>query len=113
MRRYFREVLNVDPDDIWLHLCLGLEEAKLYYRAFLRAYVQDSERKFPILGPSEYEYRLTVTAAATVAERWRQLIAMADSALYAAKDSGRDRIMANPQANAAVTATPRRSVPSA
>jgi len=79
LRRYFREVLNVDPDDIWLHLYLGLEEAKLYYRAFLRAYVQDSERKFLILGPPEYEYRLTVTAAATVTERWRQLITMADS----------------------------------
>ena len=52
---------------------------------FLRAYVQNSERKFPVLEPHEYEYRRTVNSAVTPTERWRQLIAMADSTVLQEK----------------------------
>lgn len=84
-RSFIRDVLQVDPDSIWLDLCLASETAKDYCRVFLRAYVENSERRYPVLGPQEYEYRRTVNTASSVTQFWRGLIAQADSTVLLEK----------------------------
>ncbi|OCK91338.1 uncharacterized protein K441DRAFT_223485 [Cenococcum geophilum 1.58] len=76
---YFTDVIEIDPDRVWLDLCRGIEEAKDYCRAFLWSYVEDSGQKLVVLGPKEYEYRRTVNSASSVTQCWRELIAEADS----------------------------------
>ncbi|OAG09319.1 uncharacterized protein CC84DRAFT_1171913 [Paraphaeosphaeria sporulosa] len=76
---YFTNVMQMDPNQIWLGLCLGTEEAINYCRLYLHNYVEDSVQKFMVLGPEEYEYRRTVNTASIVIQCWRELIAQADS----------------------------------
>jgi hypothetical protein len=77
--RYFTDIVQIDPDSVWLDLCRGTEQAKNYCRVFLRSYVVDSERAFVTLGPEEYEFRRTVNSASSITQCWRELIAKADS----------------------------------
>lgn len=63
---YFTNVMQIDPNQIWLGLCLGTEEAINYCRLYLHNYVEDSVQKFVILGPEEYQDRGTVNSASTV-----------------------------------------------
>lgn len=76
---YFTNVMQIDPNQIWLGLCLGTEEAINYCRLYLHNYVEDSVQKCVILGPEEYQDRGTVNSASTVIQCWRELIAQADS----------------------------------
>lgn len=77
----------VDPDRVWLDLCLNDELAKARCVAFLKAYVRDSEQEFPILvpleetgeEPQETEWRRTLTSAHSLLNIWRSLIAEADA----------------------------------
>jgi len=57
---YFEQVLTVDPDSIWLDLCLNRGLAKDRSRAFLRRFVKDSVKRVPTLGPEEYELKRTL-----------------------------------------------------
>jgi hypothetical protein len=83
--RFFKTALQVDPDSIWLDLCLESDKAKNYCRLFLRRYVEKAKRKFLVLGPQEYEYRRALNSAASVMQCWRSLIAKADSTVLSAK----------------------------
>ncbi|KAF2473896.1 uncharacterized protein BDR25DRAFT_125887 [Lindgomyces ingoldianus] len=76
--RYASEVLKINPDSVWLDLCRNSDEAKDYCRVFLRSYVVESVRPFPILGSQEYELRRTMTTASAVLQRWRDITAEAD-----------------------------------
>jgi hypothetical protein len=75
----------IDPNQIWLDLCLGTEAAINYCRLYLNNYVEHSVQKFVTLGPEEYEYRRTVNSASTVIQCWRELIAQADSTVLREK----------------------------
>ena len=79
MYSYFKQVLSLDPDGVWLDLCRNHDLAKDRCRAFLRAYVKYSFQQVPILGPEEYEEKQTVTSANTLLNVWRCLIAQADA----------------------------------
>ncbi|KAF2740766.1 hypothetical protein EJ04DRAFT_558741 [Polyplosphaeria fusca] len=76
---YFTDVMQIDPNQIWLGLCHGTEDAINYCRLYLNSYVEDSVQKFVVLRPEEYESRRTVNSASTVIQCWRELIAQADS----------------------------------
>ena len=77
--RYFTNVMQIDPNQIWLDLCLGTKAAINHCRLYLDDYVVNSVQKFVVLGPEEYEYRRTVNLASIVIQCWRELIAQADS----------------------------------
>jgi hypothetical protein len=85
--RYFgygdENVVRADPDQIWIDLCHGTEQAVAYCQAFFRSCIENSVRKFVILGPREHEYRRTLNSAAAVTQIWRNLIAKADSEVLA------------------------------
>jgi hypothetical protein len=86
--RYFgydeeKNIVRADPDQIWIDLCHGTEQATAYCRSFFRSCIENSWRKFVILGPREHEYRRTLNSAAAVTQIWRNLIAMADSEVLA------------------------------
>jgi hypothetical protein len=69
----------VDPDSIWLDLCLNRDLAKDRSRAFLRRFVKDSVKRVPTLGPEKYELKRTLNSANTLLNVWRSLIAQADA----------------------------------
>ena len=81
---YFKKI-NVDPDSIWLDLCLESDQAKNYCCLFLETYVRKSVRKFLVLGPKEYEHRRALNTASAVMTCWRSLIAKVDSTVLSAK----------------------------
>ncbi|KAF4632838.1 hypothetical protein G7Y89_g5286 [Cudoniella acicularis] len=76
---YFRRVLKIDPDSIWLDLCLNSDLATSRCRAFLRGYVEDSVQEVPTLGPEETAKKRTITSANSLLQVWRGLIARADA----------------------------------
>ena len=69
----------MDPDSIWLDLCLNRDLAKGRSRAFLRRFVKDSVKRVPTLRPEEYELKRTLNSANTLLNVWRSLIAQADA----------------------------------
>ena len=71
---YFEQVLKVDPNSIWLDLCLNRNLAKNGSGAFLRRFVKDSAKQVPTLGPEEYELKRTLNSANTLLNVWRSLI---------------------------------------
>lgn len=86
----------MDPDNIWLSLCLNDDTAKRKCVGFLREYVKKSVQKFPILvplekaaetgeKPPETEERRTITSAHTLLNIWRSLIAQADATVLLKK----------------------------
>jgi hypothetical protein len=81
--RYFKDVVNIDPDQIWIDLCDGTEMAIARCQSFLTACIENSFRKFVVLGPEEYEYRRTLNSATSVTQIWRNLIALADCEILA------------------------------
>jgi hypothetical protein len=76
---YWRSVLEIDPDSIWLDLCLNSDLATSRCRAFLRGYVEDSVQEIPTLGPEETVKKRTITSANSLLQVWRGLIARADA----------------------------------
>ncbi|CRK21557.1 hypothetical protein BN1723_013931 [Verticillium longisporum] len=70
---YFRNVLGMDPDDIWLQLCDESFKAIEYCQAFLQDYVVYSVEQRIALGPQEYDDVRTVTCTKTVLEAWKGL----------------------------------------
>jgi hypothetical protein len=82
---YFKKVLELDPDAVWLDLCQNRDLAKDRCRAFLRRFVTDSVQRVPTLGPEEYEWKRTVNSANTLLNVWRCLVAQADSTVLLAK----------------------------
>ncbi|EEY23992.1 conserved hypothetical protein [Verticillium alfalfae VaMs.102] len=75
---YFRNVLGMDPDDIWLQLCDESFKAIEYCQAFLQDYVVYSVEQRIALGPQEYDDVRTVTCTKTVLEAWKGLVRYAD-----------------------------------
>jgi hypothetical protein len=84
---------TIDPDSVWLDLCLNDGLAKARCVAFLKAYVKDSQQEFPILvpleetgeEPQETEWRRTITSAHSLLNIWRSLIAEADATVLLKK----------------------------
>ena len=76
---YFTNVLQIDPNKIWLGLCLGEKKSMDLCRLYLQSYVKDSMQRVPVLGPQESEDRRTVNSASSVIQCWRELIAEADA----------------------------------
>jgi hypothetical protein len=84
---------TIDPDNVWLDLCLNDDSTKARCVAFLKAYVKDSEQEFPILvpleetgeEPQETKGRRTVTSAHSLLNIWRSLIAEADATVLLKK----------------------------
>jgi len=60
---YWRSVLEIDLDSIWLDLCLNSDLATSRYQAFLKAYVEDSVQEVPTLRPEETAKKRTITSA--------------------------------------------------
>ena len=83
--RFFTDVLEIDPDDIWFGLCQDREDAKAYCRTFLQSYTENSTRLRPSLGPQEYEWERAVTSASSILHLWRSLLGMADSTILQEK----------------------------
>jgi 6-pyruvoyl-tetrahydropterin synthase len=77
--------VGINPDQIWLDLCLGKEDAKSHCRVFLTSRVVQSKQYFVVLGPEEYEHRRTMNSASSVTQVWRELIAQADSTVLREK----------------------------
>ncbi|KAM9875700.1 hypothetical protein VDGL01_10251 [Verticillium dahliae] len=82
---FFRNVLDLNPDDIWLRLCDGNPESIGYCQAFLHDYVVNSLEKRVSLGPEEYELARTVTCTKTILEVWKGLVRHADDHVLQAK----------------------------
>ncbi|KAH6699524.1 hypothetical protein EV126DRAFT_386740 [Verticillium dahliae] len=82
---FFRNVLDLDPDDIWLRLCDETPESIGYCQAFLHDYVVNSLEKRVSLGPEEYELARTVTCTKTILEVWKGLVRHADDHVLQAK----------------------------
>ena len=79
----------MDPDSIWLDLCLNRDLAKDRSRAFLRRFVKDSVTRVPTLRPEEYELKRTINSANTLLNVWRSLIAQADATVLLDKKAER------------------------
>jgi hypothetical protein len=78
--------MGIDPDQVWLDLCHGTDDAKDYCRVFLHNYVvEQSKQRFVILRPEESEVRRTVNSASSVTQTWRELIAQANSTVLREK----------------------------
>jgi hypothetical protein len=60
----------VDPDSIWLDLCLNRDRTKDRSRAFLRRFVKDLVKRVPILRPEEYELKRILNLANTLLNVW-------------------------------------------
>ncbi|KAM9873428.1 hypothetical protein VDGL01_12488 [Verticillium dahliae] len=84
-QNFFRNVLGLDPDDIWLRLCDETPESIGYCQAFLQDYVVNSLEKRVSLGPEEYELARTVTCTKTILEVWKGLVRHADDHVLQAK----------------------------
>ncbi|EEY24057.1 conserved hypothetical protein [Verticillium alfalfae VaMs.102] len=84
-QNFFRNVLGLNPDDIWLRLCDGNPESIGYCQAFLHDYVVNSLEKRVSLGPEEYELARTVTCTKTILEVWKGLVRHADDHVLQAK----------------------------
>ncbi|KAL8307040.1 hypothetical protein RB593_005776 [Gaeumannomyces tritici] len=81
----FFDILEVDPDRIWLDLCRGSSEAEDHCRTFLDDFVAYSERPCLDLGPEEYKMERSVKAAYSVESIWRILIRAADDTVLKEK----------------------------
>jgi len=77
--------LQIDPDEVWFRLCQDLEEAKAYCRTFLQWLAENSVELCPCLGPEEYEWKPTITSAATLLNIWRALLGKVDSTILQKK----------------------------
>ena len=82
---YFRLVIKVDSDSVWIDQCLDKDLAKNRCRGFLKAYVKDSFQERPVLGPEETAEKRTVNSASSLLNVWRCLIAKADATILLEK----------------------------
>ncbi|GJN67144.1 hypothetical protein PLICBS_001168 [Purpureocillium lilacinum] len=74
----FAERINAHPEDTWLALCIGSDDAKARCRAFLESYVRTSMVKRPCLGAEEWQEVRTVNCAVTLEDVWAALVRNAD-----------------------------------
>jgi hypothetical protein len=82
-RNRHENVIRAGPDQIWIGLCHGTEEAIAYFQAFFKGCIENSARKCVVLGPQEFEYKRTLNSGAAVTQTWRDLIEMTDSQVLA------------------------------
>lgn len=75
---YLTEVLQEDPEKVWLDLCDGLPRARNICLVFLEACVDNSKVLRPTLGSEEYAEVQTITSANAVLKIWKALLARAD-----------------------------------
>ncbi|OAQ59792.1 hypothetical protein VFPBJ_11588 [Purpureocillium lilacinum] len=86
----FAERIKAHPEDTWLALCTGSEDAKARCRAFLESYVRTSMVKRPCLGAEEWQEVRTVNCAVTLEDVWAALVRNADEYVLKRK-RGEDR----------------------
>ncbi|KAK4071555.1 hypothetical protein Purlil1_13380 [Purpureocillium lilacinum] len=86
----FAERIKAHPEDTWLALCIGSDDAKARCRAFLESYVRTSMVKRPCLGGEERQEVRTVNCAVTLEDVWSALVRNADENVLKRK-RGEDR----------------------
>ncbi|KAL6794822.1 hypothetical protein GGI42DRAFT_128351 [Trichoderma sp. SZMC 28013] len=88
----FTEDMDLDPNSVWIDLCIGVDGVQSIFQTFLRMYVEGSVTKRPCLGPEEYELISTIKHASTVVDTWVSLVNEADSRVLKEKrNEDRDR----------------------
>ncbi|UKZ79054.1 hypothetical protein TrVFT333_006805 [Trichoderma virens FT-333] len=70
----FAEDMGVDPNKVWIDLCIGVDGIQSIFQAFLEEYVKSSVVLRPCLGPEEYELVRTIDHGSTVTDTWVSLV---------------------------------------
>ncbi|KAL1850467.1 hypothetical protein Daus18300_012881 [Diaporthe australafricana] len=65
---------DVDPDQVWVDLCLDKDDAKARIKIFLQYYIKSSGRWEVCLGPEEYSWQREITSAISVTEAWKCMV---------------------------------------
>ncbi|KAK2036892.1 hypothetical protein LZ31DRAFT_426167, partial [Colletotrichum somersetense] len=75
---FFRDVAELDPEKVWLDLCLEDPSDEDLCKQYLEYYLLKSEKICLALGPDEHETRLMITTAHTMSEVWKAQVTQAD-----------------------------------
>lgn len=76
---------EIDPDQVWLDLCLDDDDAKGKIKIFLQYYIKSSGRWEVCLGPEEYSWQREITSAISVTEAWKCMVCEAHATVLAEK----------------------------
>ncbi|KAI0399797.1 hypothetical protein F4802DRAFT_587765 [Xylaria palmicola] len=90
---FFTQVHGIDPDSIWVDICEGRDVSWLV-RDFFIAYLENSKRDRPCLGPEEYITVQSIKSATTPDSMWNTLVRAADTGFLQKKrieDPGNER----------------------
>lgn len=76
--RYFRTILGIDPDSIWIRICEGDVNVTNPIRGFFAYMIDQSYRSRPSLVAGEYEERRGINSAVTLDIAWKLIMGKAE-----------------------------------
>lgn len=74
---------EIDPDSIWMGLCIRGPVASSRSMKFFQSYVKSSRKRIMILGPEEYTDVQGINHVTLLLDMWRGLVKMADQTILA------------------------------